>query len=100
MSATHYNPETGEGAEIAHIERIRNSKAIGYVTKYLTKSVTDGERGTRTVKVSRRQAVLQADSTSREVGIAYVPGPDGEMKVSFVWRDYQFRALKDGQERV
>src|SRR6266567_4766388 len=34
MSATHYNEETGEGAKIAHISRVRNARAIGYVTKY------------------------------------------------------------------
>jgi hypothetical protein len=51
MSATHYRPATGEdegqGAKIVHIERIRNHRVIGYVTKYLTKAVSMGERGTR-----------------------------------------------------
>ncbi|HZR44003.1 MAG TPA: hypothetical protein VFB12_28070 [Ktedonobacteraceae bacterium] len=61
MSATHYNPETGEGAEIAHIERIRNSRAIGYVTKYLTKSVTLGERGKREVHRERLVSVVGED---------------------------------------
>ena len=56
MSATHYNEETGEGAKIAHIERIRNARAIGYVTKYLTKAVTFTEQGTKAV--TRTQMVL------------------------------------------
>ena len=59
MSATHYNAETGEGAEIAWIERIRNARAIGYVTKYLTKSVSVGEKGTR--QVERKRAVVVED---------------------------------------
>lgn len=56
MSATHYNEETGEGAKIGHIERIHNARAIGYVTKYLTKAVTFTEQGTRDVK--RVQTVI------------------------------------------
>jgi hypothetical protein len=57
MSATHYNAETGEGAEIAHIERIRNARAIGYVTKYLTKSLTLSEVGTRQIERERVVAI-------------------------------------------
>ncbi|GCE28147.1 hypothetical protein KDA_36310 [Dictyobacter alpinus] len=41
-------------AEIGHIERIRNPRAIGYVTKYLTKALTTGEKGTRQVERERR----------------------------------------------
>jgi len=40
-SATHGD------AEIGHIEAIRRPQAIGYVTKYLTKAVTLGEKGMR-----------------------------------------------------
>ena len=40
-SATHGD------AEIGHIEAIRRPQAIGYVTKYLTKAVTLGEKGVR-----------------------------------------------------
>lgn len=40
-SATHGD------AEIGHIESIRRPQAIGYVTKYLTKAVTLGEKGVR-----------------------------------------------------
>ncbi len=40
-SATHGD------AEIGHIESIRRPQAIGYVTKYLTKAVTLGEKGMR-----------------------------------------------------
>ncbi len=49
MSATHYEPSTeeseGQGAKIAYIERIRNARAIGYVTKYLMKSVASVSGG-------------------------------------------------------
>jgi hypothetical protein len=66
MSATHYNAETGEGAEIAHIERIRNARAIGYVTKYLTKSLTRSEVGTR--QVEREQVVAIEDEEGEILG--------------------------------
>jgi hypothetical protein len=63
MSATHYVPSTeeseGRGAKIARIERIRNARAIGYVTKYLTKSVAVGERGTK--EVQRERLVVVED---------------------------------------
>jgi hypothetical protein len=59
MSATHYNEETGEGAKIAHIERIRNVRAIGYVTKYLTKALSVDERGVKQVKREVTYAVEQ-----------------------------------------
>ncbi len=63
MSATHYDEETGEGAKIGHIERIRNARAIGYVTKYLTKAVSMGERGKREVK--RERVALVRDEQGR-----------------------------------
>jgi len=53
MSATHYDEATGRGSKIGHIERIRNAKAIGYVTKYLTKALAVGERGKRDVERER-----------------------------------------------
>lgn len=63
MSATHYRPATeedeGRGAMIGHIERIRNNKAIGYVTKYLMKALSIGERGKKEVK--REKEVLVCD---------------------------------------
>ncbi len=62
-SATHYNEATGEGANIGHIERIRNAKAIGYVTKYLTKALTVGERGKRDVE--RERLALVRDEQGR-----------------------------------
>jgi hypothetical protein len=40
-------------ADIAHIEKIRNARAIGYVTKYLTKSLTSREKGTRQIEIER-----------------------------------------------
>ncbi|GHO83315.1 hypothetical protein [Dictyobacter formicarum] len=46
-------------AEIGHIERFRNPRAIGYVTKYLTKALTTSEKGTRQVK--RERKVLMQD---------------------------------------
>jgi hypothetical protein len=63
MSATHYLPSTeeseGRGAKIARIERIRNARAIGYVTRYLTKSVAVGERGIK--EVQRERLVIVED---------------------------------------
>src|SRR6266487_1357299 len=41
------------------IERIRNSKAIGYVTKYLMKALSVGERGTK--EVERERSVVVRD---------------------------------------
>ena len=63
MSATHYNEETGEGAKIAHIERIRNARAIGYVTKYLTKAVTLTEQGTK--EVTRTHTAIVEDERGK-----------------------------------
>ena len=63
MSATHYRPATeedeGRGAMIADIQRVRNTGAIGYVTKYLMKALTDDERGTKQVKERHQVAVLE-----------------------------------------
>jgi hypothetical protein len=68
MSATHYQPSTeeqeGRGAKIARIERIRNAKAIGYVTKYLTKAVAVGEKGTKEVK-RERLVVVESEQGGR-----------------------------------
>ncbi len=58
MSATH-----GQ-AMIGHIETIRRPQAIGYVTKYLTKAVTAGEKGIRTKQHKRVTARLQAQEDS------------------------------------
>jgi hypothetical protein len=62
MSATHYRPateeEAGQGAMIAHIERIRNNRAIGYVTKYLMKALSIGERGKKEVKREKEVLVV------------------------------------------
>jgi len=63
MSATHFDEETGQGAKIGHIERIRSTRAIGYVTKYLTKAVSIGERGTR--EVQRERVALVRDEQGR-----------------------------------
>lgn len=60
-SATH------EQAEIGHIEAIRNPKAIGYVTKYLTKSVTAGEKGVRVVQRKQKMARLLPEEDSLHV---------------------------------
>ncbi|MBA2394395.1 MAG: hypothetical protein H0V70_16830, partial [Ktedonobacteraceae bacterium] len=69
MSATHYIAATeeqeGRGAKIARIERIRNAKAIGYVTKYLTKSVAIGEKGAK--EVQRERLVLVEDEQGKRV---------------------------------
>ncbi|MBO0783925.1 MAG: hypothetical protein J2P37_34390, partial [Ktedonobacteraceae bacterium] len=63
ISATRGKLKGGEAdekeASIVHIERIRNARAIGYVTKYLTKAVTIGERGRR--QVQRERLVVVED---------------------------------------
>jgi len=65
MSATHYRPATeddeGQGAMIGHIERIRNNKAIGYVTKYLMKALSIGERGKKEVKREKEVVIRDED---------------------------------------
>jgi len=53
-SATHFHPETGEGAENAWIDRVNKGHAVGYVTKYLTKDIFRAERG---VKKKTREVV-------------------------------------------
>jgi hypothetical protein len=69
MSATHYRPATeheeGRGAKIARVERIRNAKAIGYVTKYLTKAVAVGEKGVK--EVQRERLVVVDDELGKRV---------------------------------
>lgn len=62
-SATHFDEETGEGAKIGHIERVRNARAIGYVTKYLTKALSIGERGIR--EVQRKRVAVVRDEQGR-----------------------------------
>ncbi len=66
MSATHYDEETGEGAKIGKIEQVRSARAIGYVTKYLTKSLTASEVGTR--QVERECVVTLRDEEGDVVG--------------------------------
>ena len=100
MSATHYDEATGAGAKIAHVERIRNVRAIGYVTKYLMKVVAVGERGTRERPRKHKAAVLVANEQSQEVIVQYVEGPDGERKVIFVRRAYAFRSKTDEQGQL
>ena len=63
MSATHYDEVAGEGAMVADISRVRNAKAIGYVTKYLTKALSMGERGKRDVE--RERVVVIRDEQGR-----------------------------------
>jgi hypothetical protein len=69
MSATHYRPATeedeGRGAMIAHIERIRNNRAIGYVTKYLMKALSIGERGKKEVKREKEVLVVEDNGAHR-----------------------------------
>ena len=62
-SATHFDEETGQGANIGHIEKVRNARAIGYVTKYLTKALSIGERGTR--EVERKRVAVVRDEQGR-----------------------------------
>lgn len=59
ISATH-----GQ-AEIGHIEAIRRPQAIGYVTKYLTKAVTLGEKGVR--ERNHEMIVLELDEQGNKV---------------------------------
>ncbi len=50
---------------IAHIEGIRRPQVIGYVTKYLMKALSEGEKGTHLVK--RQRFVFQKDEDDRVV---------------------------------
>lgn len=63
MSATHYRPRTdedeGRGAKIAYIRRVKDHRTVGYVTKYLMKTLSIGERGIKEVK--RERVVLGQD---------------------------------------
>ncbi len=63
MSATHYEPATeeqeGQGSKIGDIQAIKRPQVIGYVTKYLTKAVTLGEKGVR--ERDREMVVLGLD---------------------------------------
>ncbi len=58
-SATHGD------AEIGHIEAIRKPHVIGYVTKYLTKNITRGEKGVR--EEVREMIALGLDEQGRQV---------------------------------
>ncbi len=52
-------------AYIVHIEAIRKPHVIGYVTKYLTKSLSSGEKGVRTEE--REQVSLDIDESGKLV---------------------------------
>lgn len=52
-------------AYIVHIEAIRKPHVIGYVTKYLTKSLSSGEKGVRSEE--REQVLLNVDETGKLV---------------------------------
>lgn len=56
---------TGGRAYIVYIRRVENRKAIGYVTKYLTKDITRGERGSKAV--GRAVTVLRSDEEGHPV---------------------------------
>jgi hypothetical protein len=62
-SATHYRPRTdedeGQGANIGYIRRVKDHRTVGYVTKYLMKTLSIGERGLKEVK--REREVLVQD---------------------------------------
>ena len=61
MSATHFDEQTGEGAKIGHIRRVRNTRSIGYVTKYLTKALSLSEKGVKEVERERTVMVQGED---------------------------------------
>jgi hypothetical protein len=52
-------------AYIVHVEAIRKPQVIGYVTKYLMKSLTAGEKGIR--REEREAAVIGLDETGKVV---------------------------------
>jgi len=64
MSATHYRPRTdeeeGQGAMIAYIRRVKDNRTVGYVTKYLMKTLSIGERGLKEVQ-RERVTLVQGD---------------------------------------
>lgn len=81
---------------IVHIERVR-SGAVGYVTKYLTKSLTIGEQGERMQVKKQARSVLEPVKTGRVVRL--VAGPDGEQREEMEERPYLFVSRTDEQGR-
>ncbi|GCE48250.1 rolling circle replication-associated protein [Thermosporothrix hazakensis] len=58
-------------ATIVHIERIRNERSIGYVTKYLMKSLTEGEKGKKVLQKKVKKAVMEATNTPGVYGVQH-----------------------------
>lgn len=81
---------------IVHIERVR-SGAVGYVTKYLTKSLTIGEQGERMQVKKQARSVLEPVKTGQVVRL--VAGPDGEQREEVEERPYLFVSRTDEQGR-
>jgi hypothetical protein len=88
-SATHGN------AEIGHIEAIRKPQVIGYVTKYLTKSLTWGEQGVRPVQ--RKRHVVLLDAQEEEMAIV---GYDEHGLPIEEQRPYLYRVRQDEPGQV
>jgi hypothetical protein len=87
-------------ASIVHIERIRNARAIGYVTKYLTKAVMLGEKGVRRTKLRQIQAVLDPIEGQQEMVVRYVPGADGQQAATLVEGAYKYQVRLDEHGQV
>jgi hypothetical protein len=88
-SATHGD------AEIGHIEAIRKPQVIGYVTKYLTKSLAWGEQGMRPVR--RKQQVVLLDALEKETALG---GYDEHGLPRAEQRPYLYQVRQDGRGQV
>src|SRR5579859_2374545 len=66
MSATHYDEQTGKGAKIAKIVRVRDgAKGAGYVTKYLLKDILRERKGAKEVRREIRGIAYGEDGRPR-----------------------------------
>ena len=75
---------------IVDVQRIRNAKAIGYVTKYLTKEITNEEKG---VRVQEREMITLGLEPSEETTTVTYEDENGVL-VSHE-RPYLYRVLFD-----
>jgi hypothetical protein len=64
------NPE--EGNKWAFIQRVNNARAIGYVTKYLTKDIVRSEKGTKERRVEVKEKTLDVYGEVVETKQVYV----------------------------
>ena len=75
---------------ITKVQRIRNAKAIGYVTKYLTKDITNEEKG---VRVQEREMITLGLEPSEETTTVTYEDENGVLVTEE--RPYLYRVLFD-----